>query len=70
MKRKGMLAVRQEELFYLPPQGHGPQTGLLLMDDMGKSNKELEQLYQEAEEYDFLLDRTPKALPDYWQEED
>ena len=49
---------------------HVPQADLLIVDYSVSSNEELDQLHQEAEEYDFLLDRTPKELPEYWEEEE
>ena len=42
----------------------------LTMDESQTSKRELEQLYIEAQEYDFLTDRTPRVLLDYWEEED
>jgi len=31
---------------------------------------ELDQLFIEAQENDFLLDKIPAVVPDYWEEED
>jgi hypothetical protein len=43
---------------------------VLMMGEAIQSDNSLRDLYQEAQEYDFLTDKTPKALPDYWEEED
>lgn len=43
---------------------------VLTMDDQIDSNRELELLYQEAEEYDFLTGKTPQDLPAFWEEEE
>jgi hypothetical protein len=43
---------------------------VLIMDEPFIENRALDLLYQEAQEYDFLKGKTPKVLPDYWEEED
>ena len=35
------------------------------MDESNSFNRDLEKLYLEAEEYDFLKDKTSKVLPNY-----
>ncbi len=52
------------------PRWQESEMNVLIMDEAKSSKRELEQLYQEAEEYDFLLNRTPQALPDYWEAQD
>jgi len=66
-----ILSTKQREgLYYLPPKWFLSEIDVLVMDDLISSNRGIDQLHQEAEEYDFLLDKTPKALPVYWEEED
>ena len=59
--------MRTKELYYPWDKS---DTDVLTVDQMDRSNRELEQLYLEAQEYDFLMDKTPKALPEYWEQED
>ena len=47
-----------------------PGISVLTMDESTSFNRELEMLYIEAQEYDYLKGKTPKVLPDYWEEED
>jgi len=58
-----------EELFCPPVRWFGADDNILTVDDQFGFKKELEQLYQEALEYDFLAGKTPQAMPDYWEEE-
>jgi hypothetical protein len=58
-----------EELFYPPIRWHEADINVLTMDGPQSSKKELEQLYIEAQEYDFLTGKAPKILPDYWEED-
>jgi len=51
------------------PEWDNPQNDVLMMDVMDKSNRELDQLYLEAQEYDFLVGKTPQAMPDFWEDE-
>jgi hypothetical protein len=46
------------------------KTNVLTKDEPLISNRGLELLYQEAQEYDFLKGKAPKVLPNYWEEED
>ena len=59
-----------EDLFNPPVRWYGFGVNVLTADDPKSSKKELEQLYIEAHEYDFLMGKRPKILPDYRQEED
>jgi hypothetical protein len=42
---------------------------VLTMDESNSLNGDLERLYLEAEEYDFLKDKNPQVLPDCWEED-
>lgn len=57
------------ELFHPPIRWFELDINVLTMDEQSSSNRELEQLYQEAQEYDFLVGRTPQIMPNYWEEE-
>jgi len=59
-----------EELFYTPIRWFESDINGLTMDEPSSSKKELEQLYQEAQEYDFLTDKSPLVLPSFWEEEE
>lgn len=61
----------RNEMFYYPSlKWYESESNVLTIEQLTISNKELEQLYQEGQEYDFLKGKTPKVLPDYWEEED
>jgi len=62
--------MRSEELYYPPLRWYEPEINVATMDEPVISNKELEELFQEVQEDDFLLGKTPEALPDYWEEEE
>ena len=47
-----------------------PRTDVLTMGVSSNFDRELEQLYQEAQEYDHLMHKTSKAQSYYWEEED
>ena len=57
-------------LYYLPPRWHESETDILTKDELIRSNRELEQLYQKVQEDDFLWGKIPDALPDHWEEEE
>ena len=42
---------------------------VLTMDESNSFNLDLERLYLEAEEYDFLKDKNPQVLPNSWEED-
>jgi len=47
------------EVFYPPIRWYESDINVLTMDEPSSSKKELEKLYQEAQEYDFLTGKTP-----------
>lgn len=59
-----------EEILYPPRRWYESETDILTMDALINSNRGLVQLYKEVQEEDFLLGKTPEALPDNWDEED
>jgi len=52
--------MKSEKIYYPPMRQHEPVI----------SNKELERLFQEFQEEDFLLGKTRESLPDNWEDED
>jgi len=58
-----------EEFYFRPKSRDKFETDFLTMDGVARSNRELELLFQEAQEYDFLMGKTPQSLPDNWEEE-
>ena len=58
------------ELYYPPIRWYESGINGSMMEEPAISKLELEKLYHEAREYDFLTGKTPKVLPDYWEEED
>jgi hypothetical protein len=59
-----------DEVYYPTLEWHESEINILTMNDPISSKRELELLYQEADEYDFLKGKTPKIFPDFWEEED
>jgi hypothetical protein len=59
--------MKSEKIYYPPLRWYEPEINVLTMDEPILSNKELEESFQED---DFLLGKTPEALPDYWEEEE
>ena len=58
-----------QELYYLPIRWFEVDFYMLMKDEPSSPKRELEQLYQEAQEYDFLMGQSSRATPDYWDEE-
>ena len=57
--------------FYCPPvQWDESEVNVLTVDKPSAAERELEQLYLEALEYDFLMGKTPEVIPENWQVED
>jgi len=62
--------MRTKEHFTPLPKCEKSEIDFLTMNQMDESNSELEQLYLEAKEYDFLVGKRPLVLPDFWEQED
>ena len=60
----------KEEQLYLPLKWDDSGINFLTLDEQSGPSRELEQLFQEVQEDDFLLGKTPEALPDSWEEEE
>ena len=59
-----------DELLYPPARWHESEFNVLTMDEPRNLAREFELLYIEAQEYDFLIGKTPVSLPEYWEYED
>jgi len=72
--RKPILSILQniqsDDLYYPSQNQHESDINAFVLDAPIISVKELELLFQEGLEYDFLIGKSPKELPDYWEEED
>ena len=72
MKNK-MLSNHQnkqsDDLYYPSLKLYEPNINVLTMDKPIISKKELEQLYLEGQEYDFLKGKSPTVFSDFWEED-
>lgn len=61
----------QSEGLYDPPQNWDESDiNILITQEPSGSKRELEQLFLEAQEYNFLMSHTPQVMPDNWVEEE
>ena len=58
------------KVFYSFHKEYGSKINFLTTDESNRSSKELERLYQEILEDNFLFGKTPEAIPDNWEEDD
>jgi hypothetical protein len=59
-----------KDQFYPPVRWFESDANVLSMEEQSSSGRELQKLYQEAQEYDFLTGKTPQDLPNSWEEEE
>lgn len=58
------------DLYFPPLKRYDQQNNLSNIDQPMITYRELKKLYQEAQEYDFLVGKTPEVLPDYLGQDD
>ena len=64
------MPLDEKQIYILDNSDKKWKKVLMKNETISKKRSELAQLFIEAQEYDFLLDKIPAAVPDYWEEED